>query len=113
MNKERNWIVTIASIVYLLIVGTTLYFTITGNLSLAIGEEVPQWYSFFIYITSLIYIIGFIFILGMKKWAFITLITITIVLYLSTFFVGIFSVQSLIIDIIIFGAICTQYKKMV
>jgi hypothetical protein len=112
MKTERNWIVFIASMIYLLLVVTTLYYTFTGNLSQLIGEETPQWYGYYIYITSIIYIIGFIFILRMKKWSFTTLITITIVLYLSAYFVGVFSIQSLIIDIIIFGAIGTQYKKM-
>lgn len=112
MKSARNWIVTIASMIYILLLVTTLYYTFVGNLSQFIGEETPHWYTYYIYITSVIYIIGFIFILKMKKWAFTTLTTITIVLYLSTYFVGIFSIQSLIIDIIIFGAIGTQYKKM-
>ena len=112
MKSERNWIVFIPSMIYLLIVATTLYYTFTGNLSQLINEEIPRWYTYYIYLTSIIYIIGFIFILRMNKWAFTVLISITIVLYLSTFFVGIFSIQSLIIDIIVFGTIWTQYKKM-
>ena len=112
MKSKRNWIVFIPSMIYFLIIATTLYYTVTGNLSQLVNEEIPGWYTYYIYLTSIIYIVGFIFILKMKRWAISALISITIVLYLSTYFVGIFSIQSLIIDIIIFGTIGTQYKKM-
>lgn len=112
MRKDRNWIVIIASILYFLIIISTLIYTVTGNLSQAIGEDVPEWYNYYIYITSVIYIIGFIFILNMQKMALILLSSITVILYLSTYFVGIFNIQSLIIDSIIFGTLWTQYKRM-
>ncbi len=34
------------------------------------------------------------------------------ILYLSTYFVGIFNMQSLITDIVIFGTLWTQHKMM-
>ena len=112
MKGNRNWIIIILSIIYLFIIITTLFYTFTGDLSKVVGEELPQWYDYYIYTTSIIYIIGFSFILRMKRSALIILTFITLVLYLSTFFVGIFSMYSLITDIIIFGTLWTQYKKM-
>jgi uncharacterized membrane protein len=112
MKRDRNWIIIITSIIYILIIIITLFYAFTGNLSEAVGEEIPQWYGYYIYITSLIYIVGFVFILKMKKWALIILSSITMILYLSTYFVGIFSMQSLITDIVIFGTLWTQHKKM-
>ena len=91
---------------------STLFYTFTGDLSKLVGKELPQWYDYYIYITSIIYIIGFSFILRMKKSALLILTFITLTLYLSTFFVGVFSMYSLITDIIIFGILWTQYKKM-
>lgn len=112
MKSNRNWIVIIISSIYLLILISTLYYTFTGNLSKVVGKELPEWYSYFIYITAIIYFVGFVFILKMKKWALIILSTITIILYLSTYFIGIFSIYSLITDIIVFSILWTQYKKM-
>ncbi len=112
MKKDRNWIIIITSIIYFLIIITTLFYAFTGNLSEAVAQELPQWYGYYIYITSIIYTVGFVFILKMKRWALVTLSSITLILYLSTYFVGIFSMQSLIIDIVVFGILWTQYKKM-
>ena len=112
MEKKKNWIIIISSCVYFLIIISTLYYTFTGNLSKVVGKELPQWYSYYIYITAVIYIAGFVYILMMKKWALISLSIITLLLYLSTFFIGIFSMYSLITDIIIFSILWTQYKKM-
>ena len=112
MKRDRNWIIIITSIIYFLIIITTLFYTFTGSLSEVVGQELPQWYGYYIYITSVIYIVGFIFILKMKRWVLIILSSITLILYLSTYFIGIFSMQSLITDIIIFGILWTQYKKM-
>lgn len=112
MKRDRNWIIIITSIIYILIIITTLFYTYTGHLSEAVGQELPQWYGYYIYITSIIYFVGFVFILKMKKWALIALSSITLILYLSTYFIGIFSTQTLITDIIIFGTLWTQYKKM-
>ena len=112
MKKGRNWIVNIVSIIYFLIIIGTLSYAFTGNLSKVVGKELPSWYPYYIYTTSIIYFIGFYLIMKMKKLALIILTIITIVLYLSTFFVGVFSIYSLIFDIIIFSILWTQYKKM-
>ena len=112
MKKDKNWVIIITSCVYFLIIISTLFYTFTGNLSKLVGKELPQWYSYYIYVTAIIYIVGFIFILKMKRWALIILSSITLLLYLSTYFIGVFSVYSLITDIIIFGILWTQYKKM-
>jgi hypothetical protein len=112
MKRNRNSIIIISSIIYFLIIIATLFYTFTGDLSKVVGKELPQWYDYYIYITSIIYILGFYFILKMKRSALITLTVTTLILYLSTFFVGIFSMSSLIIDIIIFGTLWTQHKKM-
>lgn len=112
MKKEKNWIIIIVSCVYFLIIISTLFYTFTGNLSEMVGEEIPPWYTYYIYITSIIYIVGFIFILKKKRWALIILSLITLLLYLSTYFVGVFNIYSLITDIIIFSTLWTQYKKM-
>jgi hypothetical protein len=112
MKKEKNWIIIVTSCIYFFIVISTLFYVFTGNLSKLIGEELPHWYAYYIYITAIIYIVGFIFILKMKKWALIVLSSITLILYASTYFVGIFNIYSLITDIIIFCTLWTQYKKM-
>jgi hypothetical protein len=112
MKKEKNWIIIVTSCIYFFIVISTLFYAFTGNLSKLIGEELPHWYAYYIYITAIIYIVGFIFILKMKKWALIVLSSITLILYASTYFVGIFNIYSLITDIIIFCTLWTQYKKM-
>ena len=112
MEKKKNWIIIISSCAYFLIIISTLYYAFTGNLSKVVGKELPQWYTYYIYITAVIYIIGFVYLLMMKKWALISLSIITLLLYLSTFFIGIFSMYSLITDIIIFSILWTQYKKM-
>ena len=112
MKQHRNWIIVITSITYFLIVLYSLFFAFTGNLTELVGKEPPLWYVYFIYITSLIYTIGFIFILKMKRLALVTLSFITVFGYLFSYIVDIFNVQSLIIDIIIFGTLWTQYKKM-
>lgn len=112
MKKDRNWIVTIVSIIYFLTIIGTLIYTFTGNLSKVTGKEFPSWYPYYIYVTSVIYFVGFFFILKMRKWALITLTIVTLLLYLSTFFVGVFNIYSLIFDIFIFTTLWTQYKKM-
>ena len=112
MKSNRNWIVFTVSIIYLIIIFITLFYTFTGNLPKTIGKVTPQWYNYYIYITAVIYIIGFFFIFKMKRWALILLTGITVILYLSALFTGIFNIYSLIIDIIVFGILWTQYKKM-
>ncbi len=112
MKRNINWIIIITSIIYLLLIITTLFYTFTGNLSKVVGQELPQWFGYYIYITSLIYIVGFTFILKMKKLALIILSSITVILYLYNYFVGIFSMSSLVIDTVVFGTLWTQHKKM-
>ena len=112
MKKDKNWIIIITSCIYFFIIISTVFYTFTGNLSKVIGKELPQWYTYYIYITAIIYIIGFIFILRMKKWALIILSFITLLLYSSTYFIGVFTIYSLITDIIIFSILWTQYRKM-
>jgi hypothetical protein len=112
MKKDKNWIIIVTICIYFLIILITLLYTFTGNLSKALGKEIPQWYPYYIYITAIIYIIGFVFVLKMKRRALIALTAITIILYFSTYFVGIFNMYSLITDIIIFCILWSQYKKM-
>ena len=88
MKRNINWIIIITSIIYLLLIITTLFYTFTGNLSKVVGQELPQWFGYYIYITSLIYIVGFAFILKMKKLALIILSSITVILYLYNYFIG-------------------------
>ena len=112
MKKDKNWIIILTSCVYFLIIISTLFYTFTGNLSKVVGRELPRWYAYYMYITAVIYIAGFIFILKMKRWALVVLSAITVLLYLSTYFIGVFNIYSLITDIIIFGILWTQYGKM-
>ena len=112
MKKNRNLIVLIVSAIYFLIIISTLFYEFTGTLSKVVGKELPSWYSYYIYITSIIYFVGFILIIKMRKSALIGLTILTILLYLLTYFVGVFSIYSLITDLIIFSILWTQHKKM-
>ena len=112
MKNDKNWIIIITSCVYFLIIISTLYYTLTGSVSKVAGKELPLWYSYYIYITAIVYTAGFIFILKMKRWALIILSALTVLLYISTYFIGVFNVYSLITDIIVFSILWTQYKNM-
>ena len=110
--RQKNWIVIIPSCIYFLIIFLTLIYTILGDLSTLIGKEIPYWYNYFIYMTSIIYFVGFIFIIKMKKVALISLTALTVILHIFLFIIGIYSFFSLGTDIIIFGLIWTQFKRM-
>lgn len=110
--KRKNWLVIILSSIYLLIILSSLYVAIFGDLSALVGKELPAWYDLFIYATAVIYFIGFVFILKMKKAALISLTVITAVLHIFSFIINTYSLMSLTMDIIIFGLLWTQFKKM-
>lgn len=110
--KNKNWLVIILSSIYFLIILSTLYVAFFGDLTAMVGKELPPWYDFFIYATSVIYFIGFVFILRMKKAALISLTAITVVLHAFSFIVGLSNLVSLTTDVIIFGLLWTQFKKM-
>ena len=110
--KQKNWIVIISSAIYFMLILSTLYYAIFGDLASLIGKEVPSWYNYFIYMTSIIYFVGFIFIIKMKKVALISLTALTVILHIFSFIIGIYSFFSLGTDIIIFGLIWTQFKRM-
>jgi hypothetical protein len=110
--KRKNWIVIILSSIYFLIILSTLYVAIFGDLSAVVGKELPPWYDFFIYATAVIYFVGFIFILRMKRAALISLTAITVVLHIFSFVINTYSLVSLTMDVIIFGLLWTQFKKM-
>ena len=67
---KRNWIVIIISIIYFLLIILSLFFALTGNLSKIVGQEVPQWYYYFIYFLSIVYLIGFVFCRSGGGWIF-------------------------------------------
>jgi len=110
--RQKNWVVIIPSCIYFLIIFLTLIYTILGDLSTLIGKEIPSWYNYFIYMTSIMYFVGFIFIIKMKKVALISLTALTVILHIFSFIMGIYSFFSLGTDIIIFGLIWTQFKRM-
>ena len=110
--KQKNLIVIILSSIYFLIIFSTLYYTIFGDLSILVGKELPSWYDYFMYSTSIIYFVGFIYIIKMKKNALISLTTITLVLHTFSFIINLGSIFSLITDVVIFGLLWTQFKKM-
>lgn len=110
--KQKNWMVIILSSIYFLLIFSTLYYAIFGDLSILIGKELPSWYNYFIFTTFIIYFVGFIYILKMKKLALISLSAITVTLYIFSIAINVFSFVTLITDIIIFGLLWTQFKKM-
>jgi hypothetical protein len=112
MKSKRNWIVIIPSLIYYVLIISTLLYAITGDLTAWIGKELPVWYNYFIYATFIIYSIALVFILKMRKNALIFITAITLAGHIFSYYIDVFSIGSLIADVIVFGTLWTQYKKM-
>jgi len=112
LKNKRNWIVTTASLIYYALIISTLYYALTGNLSEWIGKELPVWYDYFIYLSFILYFIAFAFILKMRRIALMLITAITILGHTFSYYIDVFSITSFILDVIIFGVLWTQFKKM-
>lgn len=110
--KEKNWTVLITADLYLLSMVAMLYFTLTGQLGNFVTFEIPGWYNYFLYGAFIVYTVGMYYILQMKKIALKALTIITVLLYIDFMIFGLFSMSTFIMDIIVFGILWTQYKKM-
>ncbi|MBT3408790.1 hypothetical protein HN415_09000 [Candidatus Woesearchaeota archaeon] len=110
--KNKNWAVISVSAFYILTMVITLFYTIAGKLPEVVNFVIPSWYNTFVYVAFLIYAAGFVFIITMKKWALISLTVLSVTLYILFFVTNMFSLMTFIIDVIVFGILWTQFKKM-
>lgn len=110
---KKNVLVVSSSLLYYLLITSTLIYTLSGNLPELVGTSFPSWYNKFVYITFLVYAVGFFFILRMKRPALVIMTVVTVILHTLNFVIGIFSQVSLVIDVLIFGMLWTQYRHMV
>ncbi|MBN2531234.1 MAG: hypothetical protein JXB88_00005 [Spirochaetales bacterium] len=111
-QTKKNWLITIPSIIYFIMIASMFYFVVTNDFSAFFDSPAPDWYRFYIIGSAIIYTIGFIFILRRWRPALIILTVITLAQYMLFLISGLFNLYSCIFDVVIFGILWTQYKKL-